>query len=119
MMAGKTGSSQVFSISAAERAAGVRSQDELPWNRRDHALFTAFAPFEAPEIAVSVLVEHGGGGSTAAAPIARDLVLFYLNKGLPQIDAYPPDQRGRIGTDLERLSGLILPRDNGEASGHA
>lgn len=118
-MAGKTGTSQVFSISAAERASGVRGQDELPWNRRDHALFTAFAPFDAPEIAVSVLVEHGGGGSTAAAPVARDIVLFYLNKGLPPIEAYPADQRGRIGTDLERLSGLILPRDNGEASGHA
>lgn len=118
-MAGKTGSSQVFSITAAERAEGVRSQAELPWNRRDHALFTAFAPFDKPEIAVSVLVEHGGGGSTAAAPIARDLVLFYLNKGLPPTDAYPPDQRGRISTDLERLSGLILPPDGSGKSGHA
>ena len=117
-MAGKTGSSQVFSISAAERASGVRSQSDLPWNRRDHAWFTAFAPVEAPQIAVSVLVEHGGGGSTAAAPIARDLVLFYLNKGLPPTDAYPPDQRGRIGTDLERLSALILPADATGGSNH-
>ena len=70
-MAGKTGTSQVFSITAAERAAGVRSQDELPWNRRDHGLFVAFAPFDAPRYAVTVVVEHGGGGSTAAAPIAR------------------------------------------------
>lgn len=118
-MAGKTGSSQVFSITAAERAEGVRTQAELPWKRRDHALFTAFAPFDKPEIAVSVLVEHGGGGSTAAAPIARDLVLFYLNKGLPPTDAYPPDQRGRISTDLERLSGLILPPDGSGKSSHA
>lgn len=118
-MAGKTGSSQVFSITAAERADGVRTQAELPWKRRDHALFTAFAPFDTPEIAVSVLVEHGGGGSTAAAPIARDLVLFYLNKGLPPTDAYPPDQRGRIGTELQRLSSLILPPDNRGASSHA
>ena len=118
-MAGKTGSSQVFSITAAERAEGVRTQAELPWKRRDHAFFTAFAPFDKPEIAVSVLVEHGGGGSTAAAPIARDLVLFYLNKGLPPTDAYPPDQRGRVSTDLERLSGLILPPDGSGKSGHA
>lgn len=118
-MAGKTGSSQVFSITAAERADGVRTQAELPWKRRDHALFTAFAPFDKPEIAVSVLVEHGGGGSTAAAPIARDLVLFYLNKGLPPIDAYPADQRGRIGTELQRLSSLILPRDNSGPVSHA
>ena len=110
-MAGKTGSSQVFSITAAERAAGVRSQADLPWKRRDHALFTAFAPFDKPEIAVSVLVEHGGGGSTAAAPIGRDLVLFYLNDGLPKPEAYPADQRGRISTDLQRLSSLILPPD--------
>ena len=118
-MAGKTGSSQVFSITAAERADGVRTQAELPWKRRDHALFTAFAPFDKPEIAVSVLVEHGGGGSTAAAPIARDLVLFYLNKGLPPIDAYPADQRGRICTELQRLSSLILPPDNSGPVSHA
>lgn len=117
-MAGKTGSSQVFSITAAERAEGVRTQAELPWKRRDHALFTAFAPFDKPEIAVSVLVEHGGGGSTAAAPIARDLVLFYLNKGLPPADSYPADQRGRIGTELQRLSGLILPPDNSGPISH-
>ena len=113
-MAGKAGSSQVFSITAAERAAGVRSQADLPWNRRDHALFTAFAPVIQPRIAVSVLVEHGGGGSLAAAPIARDLVLFYLNRGLPPVDAYPADQRGRMQTSLEELSASILPID-----GHA
>ncbi len=112
IMAGKTGSSQVFSITAAERASGVRSQAELPWNRRDHALFTAFAPFDNPKIAVAVLVEHGGGGSTAAAPIARDLVLFALNGGLPPVSAYPADQRGRIESDLTRISGLILPPDD-------
>lgn len=118
LMAGKTGTSQVFSISAAERASGVRSQDELPWNRRDHALFTAFAPFDAPEIAVSVIVEHGGGGSTAAAPLARDIVLFYLNGGLPPAEAYPTDQRGRIETDLARLSSLILPADVSGTNSH-
>ncbi|MBU0778887.1 MAG: penicillin-binding protein 2 [Alphaproteobacteria bacterium] len=110
-MAGKTGSSQVFSITAAERAAGVRSQADLPWDRRDHALFTAFAPIAQPRIAVSVLVEHGGGGSLAAAPIARDLVLFHLNGGLPPVEAYPADQRGRMQTSLDELSASILPID--------
>ncbi|MEX2408695.1 MAG: penicillin-binding transpeptidase domain-containing protein, partial [Rhodovibrionaceae bacterium] len=43
--------------------------------RRDHALFVAYAPLAAPRYAVSVVVEHGGGGSTAAAPIARDLLV--------------------------------------------
>jgi penicillin-binding protein 2 len=110
-MAGKTGSSQVFSITAAERAAGVRSQDELPWNRRDHALFVAFAPFDTPRYAVTVVVEHGGGGSTAAAPIARDIMLFAQHGGLPPEDAYPAAQRGRVREDLALLSERILPPD--------
>jgi penicillin-binding protein 2 len=111
VMAGKTGSSQVFSITAAERAAGVRSQDELPWNRRDHALFVAFAPFDTPRYAVTVEVEHGGGGSTAAAPIARDIMLFAQHGGLPPEDAYPAAQRGRVREDLALLSERILPPD--------
>lgn len=110
-MAGKTGTSQVFSITAAERAAGVRSQDELPWNRRDHALFVAFAPFDAPRFAVTIVVEHGGGGSTAAAPIARDIMLFAQHGGLPPEDAYPASQRARIREDLALLSERILPPD--------
>jgi penicillin-binding protein 2 len=110
-MAGKTGTSQVFSITAAERAAGVRSQDELPWNRRDHGLFLAFAPFDAPRYAVTVVVEHGGGGSTAAAPIARDIMLFAQHGGLPPEDAYPAAQRARIREDLAQLSERILPPD--------
>ncbi len=115
-MAGKTGSSQVFSISAAERAAGVRSQAELPWNRRDHALFVAFAPVDAPRYAVTVVVEHGGGGSTAAAPIARDIMLFAQHGGLPPEDAYPTSQRARIREDLALLSERILPPDSTTAT---
>ena len=92
-MAGKTGTSQVRNITAAERARGVVSNEQLPWNRRDHALFVCYAPYEAPRYAVSVVVEHGGGGSTAAAPIARDILLFALNGGLPPLDAVPGDQR--------------------------
>lgn len=118
MMAGKTGTSQVFSITAAERATGVRSQDELPWNRRDHALFVAFAPFDAPRYAVTVIVEHGGGGSTVAAPIARDIMLFAQHGGLPPEDSYPTSQRGRVRDELALLSEQLLPPDNapGEAT---
>jgi len=76
-MAGKTGSAQVRRISTAERRRGVIRQEALPWKYRDHALFVAFAPAENPKYAVSVVVEHGQHGSTAAAPIARD-VLTYL-----------------------------------------
>jgi penicillin-binding protein 2 len=102
-MAGKTGTSQVRNISAAERARGVTSNDDLPWERRDHALFVSFAPFDDPKIAVSVVVEHGGGGSTAAAPIARDIVLQALNDGFPPLTAYPESQRTRIEAERKAL----------------
>ncbi|MDF1619026.1 penicillin-binding protein 2 [Pseudothioclava nitratireducens] len=107
-MAGKTGTSQVRNITAAERARGVIRNDQLPWNRRDHALFVAYAPVDNPKYAISVIVEHGGGGSTAAAPIARDILLFALNGGVPPLDAYPSAQRGRIRTQHETLD-LVDP----------
>ncbi len=103
VMAGKTGTSQVRNISAAEREAGVISNDDLPWNRRDHALFVGYAPVDAPRYAVSVVVEHGGGGSLAAAPIARDVILRAMSDGLPALEAYPASQRGRIETMLKEL----------------
>lgn len=74
-MAGKTGTSQVRRITMAERAAGVTKNKDLPWRRRDHALFVAFAPVHDPRYSVAVIVEHGGSGSKAAAPIARDLLI--------------------------------------------
>lgn len=74
-MAGKSGTSQVRRISLAERRAGVIRNEDLPWSRRDHALFIAFAPVAAPKYACAVVVEHGGGGSAVAAPIARDILV--------------------------------------------
>jgi penicillin-binding protein 2 len=74
-MAGKTGTSQVRRISLAERQAGVIKNEDLPWRRRDHGLFVAFAPVENPRYCCAVVVEHGGGGSSAAAPIARDILI--------------------------------------------
>jgi penicillin-binding protein 2 len=102
-MAGKTGTSQVRNISAAERARGVVSNDQLPWNRRDHALFVGYAPYDAPRYACSVVVEHGGGGSAVAAPIARDALLRVLHGDIPPLSSYPTEQRGRIETDLKNL----------------
>jgi len=73
-MAGKTGTVQVRRISKAERETGVLKNKDLPWKQRDHALFVGFAPVDNPRFAVSVVVEHGGGGSSVAAPIARDIM---------------------------------------------
>ncbi len=73
-MGGKTGTSQVRRITMAERATGVLRNEQLPWRQRDHALFVAFAPVHAPRYAAAVVVEHGGGGSRVAAPIARDIL---------------------------------------------
>ena len=113
-MAGKTGTSQVRNITTAERARGVSRNEDLPWDRRDHALFVAFAPHDAPRFACSVVVEHGGGGSTAAAPIARDILLQAQYGGLPPLTAYPSNQRGTI-QDMQNK--LILRDPNGADGG--
>jgi len=102
-MAGKTGTSQVRNITAAERARGVIRNEDLPWERRDHALFVNYAPSDTPRIAVAVVVEHGGGGSAVAAPVARDITLQALYNGDPPLDAYPEGERARAQALQERL----------------
>ena len=74
-LAGKTGTAQVVGLPPGEK------RSELPSHLQDHAWFFAFAPFNNPKIAVVVLVEHGGFGSVVAAPIAREIINFYLHKG--------------------------------------
>lgn len=74
-MAGKTGTSQVRRISRAERQSGVIKNEHLPWEKRDHALFVGYAPVARPRYACAVVIEHGGAGSKAAAPVARDILL--------------------------------------------
>lgn len=69
LFAGKTGTSQVRKITRR----GVK-QETLPWKHRHHALFVGYAPADNPQYAVSVIVEHGGGGASAAAPIASDVL---------------------------------------------
>ena len=73
-MGGKTGTAQVRRISMQERETRVLKNKELPWKERDHALFVGFAPVDNPRYAISVVVEHGGGGSKVAAPIAKDVL---------------------------------------------
>ncbi|WP_400082644.1 penicillin-binding protein 2 [Yoonia sp. R78084] len=106
-MAGKTGTSQVRRITPEERAAGVTRNEDLPWERRDHALFVGYAPFDNPRYAVSVVVEHGGGGSAAAAPIARDILLQAQYGGPPPLEAYPAAVRDRIAEQQRRIEARV------------
>jgi len=117
-MAGKTGTSQVRNISSGERASGVRRNEDLPWRQRDHALFVDYAPFDNPKVAVAVVVEHGGGGSSVAAPIARDITLQALYGGDPPLSAYPSKDRGRIQTQQEQLR-QYRPGPTGDESDRA
>ncbi len=77
-MAGKTGTTQVRRISMKERQTGILKQEDLPWKYRNHALFVGFAPYDNPKYAIAVLVEHGGSGSSAAAPIGGKMLLEAL-----------------------------------------
>jgi len=74
-VAGKTGTSQVITL---ENQKALKVDGKIPYKYRDHAWFVAVAPSESPKIAVAVVVEHGGQGSRAAAPIARELIGAYL-----------------------------------------
>ena len=69
-MGGKTGTSQVRSISRAERISGVLTNEQLKWNMRNHGLFVGYAPTNAPKYAVCVITEHSGGSGSAARTVA-------------------------------------------------
>ena len=71
--AGKTGTSQVI---AKKNVNDDLSRDTIAWSKRNHALFSGFFPAEAPKYAMSIIVDHGGGGARAACPIAKQIVEF-------------------------------------------
>jgi penicillin-binding protein 2 len=79
MFAGKTGSSQIKRFTSEQREAEVK-QDDINYLERDHAWFVAFAPVKNPRYAISVLVEHGGSGSKAAAPLASKIIKKVLER---------------------------------------
>lgn len=84
--AGKTGTAQVFSYKGAEHKT-----EKMQANLRDHALYIAYAPADNPKIAIAVLVENGGFGAQAAAPIARQVFDYYLLGKLPNAPAPAAD----------------------------
>ena len=77
--AGKTGTSQVKRITKAARELDL-STSEIPYNERDHALYIAFGPYKNPRYAISVVIEHGGSGSSTAAPIAKKLFRLIIDR---------------------------------------
>jgi len=79
IFAGKTGTSQIRAITKEERELKLKQKD-LPYKRRDHALFVAFAPYKNPRYALSIVIEHGGTGSSAAAPIAKKVIKKVLDR---------------------------------------
>ncbi|OAZ98441.1 penicillin-binding protein 2 [Halomonas sp. G11] len=97
-MAGKSGTAQVFSLGQDQRY----DADELEERLRDHALFIAFAPIEDPQIAVSVIVENAGGGSTHAAHLARAMTdEWLLDDDAPEVD----EVRETLETDTSNVEG--------------
>lgn len=99
-MAGKTGTTQVRRVSREQRERGFRVES-LPREWRPHALFVAFAPYENPQYAISVVVEHGTSGSGAAAPLARDVMVEVMNRLRPVVAAAPapPQQQAAAPPD--------------------
>ena len=77
--AGKTGTSQVKRITEEERELDLK-QSQIEYKNRDHALYIAFAPYKEPRYSISVLVEHGGSGSKAAAPLASKLIKKIIDR---------------------------------------
>ena len=77
--AGKTGTSQVRTITPEERELKLKTQD-IEYEKRDHSLFIAFAPYKKPRYGISVVIEHGGAGSAVAAPIAKKIIKKVLDR---------------------------------------
>ena len=77
--AGKTGTSQVRKITAKHRELELKAKD-VPYEERDHALYIAFGPYENPRYALSIVIEHGGSGSSTAAPMAKKLFKLIIDR---------------------------------------
>ena len=78
--AGKTGTAQVKRISKRERELDLKLE-QIPYKDRDHALYVAYGPYKNPRYALSIIVEHGGSGSRAAAPMAKKLFKLIIDRG--------------------------------------
>ena len=77
--AGKTGTSQVKKITAQQRKEETKTED-IPYEDRDHSVFIGYGPYKNPRYALSVLIEHGGSGSSMAAPIAKKIIKLVIDR---------------------------------------
>lgn len=109
-VAGKTGTSQVVKLGGTKKST--------PYQFRDHALFVAFAPFDKPEIAVAVVIEHGEHGGAAAAPIAGRILREYFDgkKALRKVPDSSADEDDDDTDDSKVPAAMKEPRVNGDAS---
>jgi penicillin-binding protein 2 len=101
-LAGKTGSAQVRRVSRELRESGHFNSEKLPWEYRPHALFVAYAPYDAPRYAVSVVVEHGNAGADVAAPMAKKIMIATLKRD-PSNRNGPPS--GQLAEAMPVLKG--------------
>ena len=108
-MAGKTGTAQVFSIGQNEKYDAKKLDKKL----HDHGLFIAFAPVEQPRIAVAVVVENGGSGSSAAAPLARIVMDTYLGDAPAPTKPGKRTLRAAVGDDATPEVATGVPPDSG------
>jgi len=106
-VAGKTGTSQVVKLRDSKRGN--------PYQFKDHALFVAFAPYDKPEIAVAVVVEHGEHGGSAAAPIAGRMLRAYFDGKKPVQKAPEKPRDTEAADDSEGTTSEKKPRISGEA----
>ncbi|MGY4676873.1 penicillin-binding protein 2 [Pasteurella sp. P03HT] len=87
-VAGKSGTAQVFSLKENQTYDASGLKKEL----HDHAWFTAYAPYDEPQVVISIILENAGGGSSVAAPVVRQIMDYYLNQRLPQVNQLSSEQ---------------------------
>ena len=110
-VAGKTGTSQVIRMKADDEE-GVDDEEEIKYKHRDHGLFVAYAPAEDPEIAVAVIVEHGKHGSTAAAPISREILGAYF--GIDMVELRNREWKWKVAAARKRAAQEKLAQKQAE-----
>jgi penicillin-binding protein 2 len=105
---GKTGTAQAVGLRAGERYSAIKADER----KRDHSLYVAFAPLEAPTVALAVIVENAGFGSMSAAPIARRAFDYLLLGQYPSVEDIALTQQGKtfapVGTP-RRAADILLP----------